>query len=70
MENDSVIITGSYQHSTAGALLIIDDESGEELWIPWSQIEAPDHRDVEVMDRGEFIEVEVSEWFARKEGFA
>lgn len=52
------------KHETDNALLVYDDASEEELWIPLSQVEAIHNRD----RKTGVAELEVSEWIAKKKG--
>jgi len=51
------------KHETDKALLGIDFETGEELWIPFSQIEKIDRSKT-----SEVAVVHMSQWIARKKG--
>jgi hypothetical protein len=73
MNNNGVSLgTGTLKHETDAAILVELDDSGEEIWIPKSQV----HDDSEVYsidteegpDQGEDGKVVVSEWWAGKNG--
>ena len=60
----SVSIGCTVKHETDKALLIIDADSGEELWLPLSQVE-------KILRRTDgTAEVTMSDWIAEQKGLA
>jgi hypothetical protein len=51
-----------FKHETDNAVLIIDPASGEELWIPLSQVEEMHH------DKNGDGTIVMSAWIAKKKG--
>lgn len=63
---DTVEIVGFVKRETAKAVLFVDSESAEEVWIPKSIIHADD-----ALEEGEKeITISIPDWFAIREGFA
>lgn len=59
-----VTIFGEFQTETESAVCI-DDGVRDDVWIPKSQLAEWNDDEYE---RGDMVELEVSEWFATKEG--
>ena len=51
-----------FVHETDNAVLVTDDDSGEEIWFPLSQVESM-HR-----DKNGTGTIVVSDWIARQKG--
>ena len=60
---ESVELCVDYVHETGGAVLISNGDA--ETWIPKSQLVGFSHH---VYQRGEPIDITVSEWFAKQSG--
>lgn len=52
------------KRETANAVLVVDVESGEEVWLPFSQIESMH------FDKSEQGEIVISDWLAKTKGLA
>ena len=61
-EPDDIEFTCEFVRATAKAMLVIDADSGEELWFPKSQITATKF---DKQGRGTII---VTEWIAKQKG--
>jgi hypothetical protein len=61
-------VFGEFLHESDGAVLLDCNGDGEGVWIPKSQIE--DLSPLEDLERGEYTTLNVTTWFAEKEGLA
>jgi hypothetical protein len=64
MDEKAELGLGRGEKETEKALLVILEETGDEVWVPKSQI----HDDSEVFKEGQSGEVVVSAWWAEKKG--
>jgi hypothetical protein len=63
----SVTVKGYFQVATERAVLIEVD--GEEMWFPFSQI-TDDSMIDDMIERDDYVEIEVSDWIAEQKGLA
>ncbi len=62
--NSKITLSVHLHYETDAAILVSDDGvRSHAVWLPLSQIEAPDDRELETV-----IEVEVPEWLATQKG--
>jgi hypothetical protein len=53
-----------YQTETALAVCVREDEDGEDIWLPWSQVEI----DTDTPERGEPVTITGPEWLLSDKG--
>jgi hypothetical protein len=63
MKGDTWEGTFEIKHRTENAMLVVDPASGEELWLPHSQIE-----EIHGIKDSKFCRVVMSRWIAEKKG--
>jgi hypothetical protein len=58
-------IACTFKHETDSAVMILDHASGEEIWIPLSQVEEMHGKRSDGTGEGSIV---MSDWIARKKG--
>lgn len=63
----SVAISCTYITQTAHAICVVESESGEEVWLPKSQIEVDYDEDIDgQLAEGELLDVVIPKWLAEE----